>query len=487
MKKTSKKSLITLFISLLLLGHTPVLSAPAEDSLPDIGTTAGATLSINQEMAMGDFYIRLIRAQAPLIYDPLLTQYIDNLGQKLVSHADSVKTPFHFYLINNPNINAYAFFGGNVVLHSALLRYSRNESELASVMAHEISHVTQRHLARLIEEQKRTSPLAWAGTLGSILLIMANPQAGMAALSGTLAGFQQGMISFTQSNEQEADRIGMRTLSRAGFDPRGMPNFMQILADQSRYNSTLPEMLYTHPLPDSRLADARNRANQYSAKVVPESQDFLFARVRILTMYSTDQRPYIDELLKKYSQGTAKEQLAAAYGQAILLSKDEKYTEARTILSPLLDKQPDNIWFIDAMTDIDIEQKQYTSAINRLQDTLKKQKNNPILQINLANAYFMDKKYSQASQLLFRYTFNHPDDLNGWELLRNTAGKQGKRDEALAAQAEIMALKGQFDLAITQLSEASALAKLGSYAQKRYDARIDQLRQLQQSYNQYKK
>ncbi len=487
MRKTPRRSLVAIFIGLLLLGHPPVFSAPVEDSLPDIGTTAGATLSINQEMAMGDFYIRMIRAQAPLIYDPLLMQYINNMGQKLVNHASSVKTPFHFYLVNNPNINAYAFFGGNVVLHSALLQYSRNESELASVMAHEISHVTQRHLARLMEEQKRTSPLAWAGALGSILLMMANPQAGMAALSGTLAGFQQGMISFTQSNEQEADRIGMQTLNRAGFDPHGMPGFMQIMADQSRYSSKLPEMLYTHPLPDSRLADARNRANQYPAKMIPESQDFLFARVRILTKYSTHQRSYIDEWLKKYLQGTPKERLAATYGRAILLSKDKKYAKAKATLSPLLDQQPDNIWFINTMTGIDIEQQHYTSAINRLQEALKTQKNSPILQILLARAYFADKKYSQASQLLFRYTFNHPDDLNGWSLLRDTAGKQGKRTEELAAYAEIMALKGQFDSAIGLLSQASALAKLGSYEQKRYDARIDQLRELQKSYNQYEK
>lgn len=119
-----------------------------------MGTTAGSTLSINQEIAMGDYYTRQLRNSAPLVFDPLLSNYINNLGQKLVSNANSVKTPFHFYLVNNPNINAFAYFGGNIVLHSALFRYSRNESELASVMAHEITHVTQRHLARMLEDQK---------------------------------------------------------------------------------------------------------------------------------------------------------------------------------------------------------------------------------------------------------------------------------------------------------------------------------------------
>lgn len=112
-----------------------------------------------------------------------------------------------------------------MVLHSALFRYTENESQLASVMAHEISHVTQRHLARAMEDQKRNAPLTWVGALGSILLAMANPQAGMAALTGTLAGTQQGIISFTQGNEQEADRIGIQVLQRAGFDPQAMPNF----------------------------------------------------------------------------------------------------------------------------------------------------------------------------------------------------------------------------------------------------------------------
>ncbi|QTL41351.1 M48 family metallopeptidase [Xenorhabdus budapestensis] len=492
MKKTStKRSLIAILVSLTLFGNTPALSAPVADSLPDIGTTAGSTLSINQEIELGDFYIRQIRAETPLIYDPLLTKYINKLGQRLVNHADAVKTPFHFYIVNNPNINAYAIFGGNVVLHSALFRYSRNESELASVMAHEIAHITQRHLARRMEDIQRKSPLAWAGTLGSILLLMANPQAGMAALSGTLAGFTQGIISFTRENEQEADRIGMRILSQAGFDPYGMPNFMQTLGDQSRYSSKLPEMLYTHPLPDNRLADARNRANQYPKKSIPESQDYLLARVRILTIKSTTlssaQYPYTEEFLNKYSQGTPKEKIAASYGRVLLLIQNKKYTEARTILTPLLNEQPDNIWFIGAMTNIDIEQSQYAQAITRLQQALQKHKNDPVLQIKLANVYIQAKQYPKASQQLFQYTFNHPDDLTGWSLMAEAAGKQGKRSIELAAYAETMALKGQFDMAINYLSQASALVKLNSYDQARYDARIDQLRQLQQRYSQYEK
>lgn len=140
-----RKTLVATLIAAVTVGQVLPAFADSSDSLPDMGTTAGSTLSIGQEMQMGDYYVRQLRGGIPLINDPLLVQYINGLGMRLVAHADSVKTPFHFYLINNDEINAFAFFGGNVVLHSALFRYSDNESQLASVMAHEISHVTQRH------------------------------------------------------------------------------------------------------------------------------------------------------------------------------------------------------------------------------------------------------------------------------------------------------------------------------------------------------
>lgn len=480
----------TIVAGLLLTGSMPSKADPSDDQLPDIGTTAGNTLSINQELAMGDFYVRQLRASTPLINDPLLMEYINGLGARLVAHANSVRTPFHFYLVRNDEINAFAFFGGNVVLHSALFRYTDNESHLASVMAHEISHVTQRHLARAMEEQQRTAPLTWVGALGSILLAMASPQAGMAALSGTLAGSQQNMISFTQQNEQEADRIGIQVLQRSGFDPQAMPNFLQKLSDQLRYSSKPPEILLTHPLPDSRLSDTRNRANQMPPHPVQSSQDYLLAKVRALGMYSggQDGNTFLTEdVLKAMENGNVREQTAARYGRAILFSQTNKYDDARKMLQPLLDSQPDNIWFIDLMTDIDLEQKKAPTAIARLEKALAKNRTEPVLQINLANAYVEGNQAAKASRILYRYTFEHPNDPNGWDLLAQASTAQGLRDEELSARAESLALLGQLDQAIGLLSNASALMPVGSLKQARYDARIDQLRQLQQRFKQYQR
>lgn len=482
-----KKSLVASLIATLLAGSAiPSRADELADSLPDIGTTAGGTLSINQELQMGDFYVRQLRASAPLINDPLLNDYINQLGQRLVAHANSVRTPFHFFLIRNDEINAFAFFGGNVVLHSALFRYADNESQLASVMAHEISHVTQRHLARAMEEQQRNAPLTWVGALGSILLAMANPQAGMAALTGTLAGTQQGVISFTQNNEQEADRIGIQVLQRSGFDPQAMPNFLQKLADQSRFSSKPPEILLTHPLPDSRLADARNRANQMRPVVVQSSQDFYMAKVRALGMYATGRNQLDNDLLDTWQKGNTREQQAAQYGKAIQFLEAKSYADARRIIDPLLAKQPDNIWYLDIMTDIDLGLNQAPQAIKRL-TALRAATTNPVLQLNLANAYVEGKQPAAASRILNRYTWAHPSDPNGWDLLAQASAAQGLRDEELSARAEGLALAGQLDQAITTLSSASSQVPLGSLKQARYDARIDQLRQLQQRFRPYSK
>ena len=481
-----KKTLVATLIASLTLGQALPAFADTADTLPDMGTTAGSTLSIGQELQMGDYYVRQLRGSAPLINDPLLVQYINGLGMRLVSHANSVRTPFHFYLINNDELNAFAFFGGNVVLHSALFRYADTESQLASVMAHEISHVTQRHLARAMEDQKRNAPLTWVGALGSILLAMASPQAGMAALTGTLAGTQQGMISFTRQNEEEADRIGIQVLQRSGFDPQGMPQFMDKLMDQSRYSTRPPEMLLTHPLPESRLSDARQRANQMRPVVVQSSEDFYMAKARVLGMYNNGQNQLGTDLLDAWSKGNIREQHAAEYGRALLAMGKDNYAEANKLLQPLLSANPQNAWYLDLATDISLGQKRNDEAVNRLKGAADL-RNNPVLQLNLANALLESGKAAEAVTILNRYTFNYKDDTNGWDLLAQAQGQLGNRDQELAARAENMALVGRLDQAISLLSSASSQVKLGSLQQARYDARIDQFRQLQETFKPYTK
>ncbi|UJF19782.1 M48 family metalloprotease [Vibrio sp. SS-MA-C1-2] len=474
--------------SYLLIGSllTPsfAFSAPGDYNLPDIGTTASGTLSISKELEYGDAYMRMLRASSPLITDPVLSEYIQNLGHTLVANADGVKTPFHFFLLNNSQINAFAFFGGYIAIHSGLFLYTKDESELASVMAHEIAHITQRHLARHMEDQAKKNPATIAALVGSLMLAIVSPQAGIAALQTTTAASMQSQINYTRSNEKEADRIGIQTLARSHFDVEAMPTFFGRLADQYRFASKPPEMLLTHPLPASRLTDSRLRAGQYKRFIPALSEPFHLAQARIIARYS----PYSQQAKFDWFNRRIKSSQSFSltnslnYGKALLYIDSRQYGKARDLLAPLIAKEPLNHFYLDSMTDLSLGEKKYDQAIKRLKHALKTQPDNSVIQLNLANALLDKGKAREAETILNRETHNNPQDINGWSLLAKSAAIQGNRAGELVARGEIFALRARWDDAINNYINASQLSPLGSLDQARYDARIDQLRQQRQRF-----
>lgn len=476
----------TLSLSICLSLSILSTQIAANNALPDIGTAATTTLSIAQENEMGDFYIRQIRSASPLIYDPALSYYVNKLGNSLARYADGGNQSFDFYLVNNDEINAYAFFGGNVVFHSGLFREVADENELASVVAHEIAHITQRHLARAMEAQRKQSPLTWAGVLGGALLTMANPAAGMAAVTGSMATGQQSAISFTQSNEREADNIGVNIMQNAGFDARGMNNFMQKMADNSRHSSKPPQMLLTHPLPDSRLADARSRTYQMQTQQRASSEDFYFAKAKVLAIYGNagGNNSFAFEALQKGNQMSKN---AYTFGTALKYSQKRQYSKAYDLLNPLYQSMPENIWLIDAMTDIDLGMGQVKRAIDRL-ETLRQTnqfKNNPVIEINLANSYIIANEFQKASTILFNITRKNPNDINAWHLLAETASKINNRSLELYARAENYALGGDLVGAIGLLKQAVTYTQ-DNQEKARLNARAKQLEILNQRFENYR-
>lgn len=460
-----------------LLGSGVTAQAENFNNLPEIGTTAASTLTIEKEMEYGDAYMRMLRASMPVIGDPLLSEYVQDLGHRLVANADDVRTPFNFFLIRNREINAFAFFGGHVAIHSGLFLYAKNESELASVIAHEIAHVTQRHLARSMEDQAKKSPATMAAMIGSLMLAIASPEAGIAAIHATTAASAQGRINYTRSNEKEADRIGINTLAKSGFDVQAMPRFFGRLADQYRYASTPPAMLLTHPLPESRISDTRNRANQYPARRVETSERYQLARARIVARFAgIDSEAALDWFNRQLKKVNGKQKAALNYGKALVYIDSGKYQQAREILTPLLKAEPDNRFYIDAATDLDIYENKFDQAITRLENALKANPNHSVLRLNLANALQKAGRSAESIPVLTRYTYDNSDDSNGWYLLSQGYANIGRRDAELAARGELMALRGQWDKAIQHYIEASQLVDVNSLDQARYDARIDQLR-----------
>ncbi|MGR5235576.1 beta-barrel assembly-enhancing protease [Vibrio alfacsensis] len=445
-------------------------------NLPDIGTAAGGTLTIDQELLYGDAYMRMLRASSPIVNDPVINAYIDSLGHRLVANANDVKTPFHFFMIRDRNINAFAFFGGYVALHSGLFLHARTESELASVVAHEIAHVTQRHLARSMEEQARRSPATMAALAGALLLAIAAPEAGMAAITAATAGNMQSQINYTRSNEKEADRFGIATLAKAGFDVQAMPRFFSRLADQYRYASKPPPMLLTHPLPEDRITDSRQRAQAYPPLRIIPSIDYHLTRARIVARYANiDAQAALGWFERTQKKATADIIPSFEYGRALVHLDNKRLDQAEPILNKLLKHDPGNTFYLDAMTDLYIAKKQPQKALDMLSKALKHNPQNAVLTINYANAMIEANKNQEAIRVLQRYTHDNPEDSNGWHLLAKSNQALGHDDEELAARAEILALRANWNKAIQYYGEASKIAELGSLQQARYDARIDQL------------
>ena len=437
----------TLFFSNTIL-------AQVDFKLPDLGSSALEVLPIDKEKALGRVMMMQIRGGSPLIQDPVLDEYVTSLGNKLVANANDVRFPFTFFIINNPAINAFAFYGGHVGIHTGLIAQSDNESQLASVLGHEIAHVTQRHLARRLQHQKDNSALTVAGIVTGILATIIAPDAGMAILSAstTQAGLSQ--LSHSRRAEQEADRFGMQTLYKAGFDPSQAGEFLTKLANQVRFQTKPPAFLLTHPLPDTRVSDVRLRAQQYSPKQMPISLKFRLAKSRVIARYqldSKDAQAFFENELKK---STALDNAHLNYGLAISLLDQNKLKRAARLMDDLLQSAPNNLFYLDVYTDILIAKKEPKKAVKFLTHHNELRPNNQVLALNYANAAIKAKDFSKAEQKLKLFLLNEPDHLLAKELL--TEVYKGSKNQAAyyESKADVLAQYGAFLKAADEIQRA---------------------------------
>ncbi|RUO62166.1 M48 family metalloprotease [Pseudidiomarina insulisalsae] len=470
----SFKSHLTALSLAAVFAFASATSAAQQTRLPEIGTAGGSVMSIEREKAVGDMYMRQIRASAPIVGDPVLDAYLHDIGTRLVRNANDVRFPFTFFWVNQDQINAFAFFGGHIGINTGLLAETRNESELASVLAHEIAHVSQRHIVRNMEAMERTSPLSIVTLLGAILVGIANPEAGMAAAQASVAGMQQRSINYTRLFEQEADRIGLTILANSGFDPMGAPDFFGRLAEKYRYVSKPPEMLLTHPLSESRIADTRLRAEQLRQQrdFNRNEEAFWLAKYRVLVRH-----------LRNYNAQAARQDMqsdnpaiakAARYGLAIALLDSEQADAAEQALAPLYNAEPLNTFYLDVQTDILLAQKRYDEALSMLEQAYQRMPNEQTVTLNYANAAVKSGDARRAIELLRSYLIRNPQSTIAYSLLIDAHRLLGNTAGMHEANAELMALYGQFERAIDHLHNAHTHND-NRLEQRRIQARIEQL------------
>lgn len=318
--------------------------------LPDIGNTSNIIISGELEKKLGEAFLRSIRRSVPLSGDQEVNDYAQELGGKVAKFSEQPEREFNFFVVQDDRINAFAGPNGNIGINTGLILTTESESELASVFAHEIGHVTQQHLQRAIETASQMSLPSAAATLAAVILGIAVPGVGPAAILAVQAGQVQQQINFTRSHEAEADRVGVQNLADAGFDPRSMPIFFGRLQDATRYyGQKIPEILRTHPMPVSRISDTSARAAKYPYRQVEDSQDFRLIRMKLrVQQHQIPTREVIEGLENETQQGTQDQKDAATYGLALALMKDRQFDKARKLLEPLNKRNPQQLHYLTA-------------------------------------------------------------------------------------------------------------------------------------------
>lgn len=466
---------ITILISLLSFGAT----AGVED-LPDIGTPADAILTQDDEYQIGAMIVRGLRDAGRILEDPEITEYVQSVGSRLASHAPDRRHRFQFFVVKDSSINAFALPGGFVGVNAGLVLATENESELAGVLAHEIAHVTQRHIARGIQAQSRSNMVSTAAMLAAIL-IGATIGAGADVMQGAVAVAQgaaaQSRLNFTRANEYEADRIGIGTLAAAGFDPNAMPAFFETLGRRAGLaGSQVPEMIQSHPVTSNRIAESRGRAAQYTVKLMPDSTSYGLSRERLRLLAlppGTDPRAYYEKIM----EGIGSLDDSHRYGQALSLMAAGAPEEAIPILQGLSERHADVIQYRTALGEAQILAGLNNESLTTFARALELFPRNVPLTVRYAEALMRAGQPRRAHEILldlFNTVVPTPEQCRLIALAANSAGDVA---DSYYYMSEYHVLGGDLMLAINQLQLALGVPDLSEVQRARFQARLDQLRE----------
>jgi predicted Zn-dependent protease len=466
----------TIAVVLLALLSWPLnLIVAGEIALPEFGDSAGALISPQQEYRIGQSFYWRIQQTTDLIDDPEVNSYLQSLGYRLVSESSSPYLSFTFFMVPASSVNAFAAPGGFIGTHSGLVLASESEDELASVLAHEIAHVTQRHLLRGFEKQKNLSVPMTAATIAAALLTAVDPKAGSAALMAIQAGGVQMQIDNTRAHEKEADNLGMQNLVRAGFDAHAMPSFFERLQKESRFytGNAVPEFLRTHPVTTNRIAEARGRAATYPLqRQLSDPLQFYLMREKLRVMTSQN----VGELSQLYAEtlkkGNSRNLTATRYGYSLALSTLGEYTKARNELQVLIDEDHDSLSYQLALAEIEMAVGHLPVALDIYEDNQRLYPDDQALSLMQVKALIKARLPEQAIKILHRQLeLGHPSQVL-YQQLAQAEGDLGNKSQSHSWLAEYYYSAGRVTQATEQLRLAAKFAERDEYLLAKITARL---------------
>ena len=476
------------------------------DELPELGDISQATISPRQERQLGLQIMTEIRADRSYLDDAEIAAYLTSLGNRLLagSNEDHPDQEFEFFALQDPSINAFALPGGFMGFNSGLILAAQSESELAGVMSHEIAHVTQKHLARMISGQKYNMLTTLASLALAILVSRSNPQAGQAAVAASQALSIQSRLNFTRDHEKEADRIGLNILVDAGLNPNGMTEFFERLQKAGRFQENgAPSYLRTHPITYERIADIQSRTQNMSYRQVPDSLDFQLVRAKLRSLQGKpkDAVRYFESSIrdKRYNS-----EVAERYGLINALLRDRAYLRADKELALLYESSRAS-GMIEMLenhrlgTAIQIERKvshsspmietlaarvkfskgQFAEALDIYRASLQIYPQHRALTYDYADALLRSHSVDSALKFINQQLLFTPNDVRLYNLQSQGYAALGSNLMQHRAQAEAYVRQGYLAAAIDQLQTALRRNDGDFYQVSGVEARLKELRELE--------
>ncbi len=452
------------------------------DELPDLGESARADFSPQIERKIGESIMNEIRLREPsYVDDEEINDYLRQFGARLVAASSDPGGSFHFFAIRDNTVNAFAMFGGFIGVNTGTLLTAQSESELAGVMAHEISHVTQNHLARQIAKEKQNTIASMIAMAVGILAARANSQVAGAAIASAQAGTIQSQLAYSRDFEREADRFGYQTLEKSGFDVRGMGDFFERLQKAGRvYENNAPVYLRSHPMTVERISDMQNRAYDAPYRQVPSSFDFLLARARLRTQAGSA-KEMVAEYETQLREKKTPSEIATRYGLSYALLKAKDVAGAQREMDALKMLKPASAMVDGLAAEIRVAAGDLPAAQAGYRDALQRYPQSRALVYGYAEALYSGRQYEPAlrfieSQLQLQQNLS---DFRLYGLQAKTYAALGKRLQQHRAQAEFYMLQGQLGPAVEQLQFAQKAGDGNFHEQSAVDARLRELRKQQ--------
>jgi predicted Zn-dependent protease len=440
--------------------------------LPELGDPTQQEITPYQEHLMGKNFYKTLRSNIPFVEDLIVNDYLNTLAQRLVSQSDQPENHFKFFILKVPSINAFAGPDGYIGIHSGLYLSAVNESELAGVLAHEISHVTQRHLARAMTESQTSPATMFAAILAGILVGAQDPTAGAAIIYGSTAAVLQSQINFTRQNEYEADRVAIKVLRDAGINPQGMAQFFETLLSRAESDNLLAQMEYlrTHPLNTTRIAEAKHRILESDKKLPSDSLNFHLSQARVSVDTAQSLLDFIHRVqtLQKNTPN-----LVNTYTLAIAYTAFDQPKPAIRILNGII-AQRDHPWFRLALARAYEKDNQQKVALKVLKELDQLYPNYMPVSIEYART-LINMNMQEDAILLLKRLLQHQRQPIIYLTLAQAYYSNGQITAALEATSYQYELEGYLNLAAQQVENALKQPGLNINTRERLKSRREEL------------